>query len=319
MFAVPFVHLGAVPAIRKLDTSLEEAARGLGSNRWTAFRTVTVPLLRPTIAASSLLVALYTISDFGAVSLLRYDTFTRAIYAQFQGRIDRRPALTLAVILMVVAVAIVIGERRLRRKATYHRNRPGRSQVLQHLGPLGRIASYSGLGLLVTVSLVIPITVLVAWVVRGMGSGQALGDVWVDAARSLGVSLAAAVAAAIVAIPVAVVIVRDRTRIAPVVETATWTSYSLPHITVGIALVTFTLEVARPFYQTTFLVVIAYLAMFLPITVGTRPTRSGASLPTPKTPVGHSVTLLCRPCSGSPFRSCGPVSSPAAHSSFSPR
>ncbi len=269
VFAVPFVHLGAVPAIRKLDTSLEEAARGLGSNRWTAFRTVTVPLLRPTIAASSLLVALYTISDFGAVSLLRYDTFTRAIYAQFQGRIDRRPALTLAVILMVVAVAIVIGERRLRRKATYHRNRPGRSQVLQHLGPLGRIASYSGLGLLVTVSLVIPITVLVAWVVRGMGSGQALGDVWVDAARSLGVSLAAAVAAAIVAIPVAVVIVRDRTRIAPVVETATWTSYSLPHITVGIALVTFALEVARPFYQTTFLVVIAYLAMFLPITVGT--------------------------------------------------
>ena len=85
---------------------------------------------------------------------------------------------------------------RLRRKATYHRNRPGRGQVLQHLGPLGRIATYSGLGLLVTVSLVIPITVLVAWVVRGMGSGQALGDVWVDAARSLGVSLAAAVAAA---------------------------------------------------------------------------------------------------------------------------
>ena len=31
VFAVPFVHLGAVPAIRTLDTSLEEAARGLGS------------------------------------------------------------------------------------------------------------------------------------------------------------------------------------------------------------------------------------------------------------------------------------------------
>ncbi len=269
VFAVPFVHLGAVPAISKLDTSLDDAARGLGSSRWGAFRTVTLPLLRPTIAASSLLVALYTISDFGAVSLLRYDTFTRAIYAQFAGRIDRRPALTLAVILMAVAVAVVIAERRLRRKATYHRNRPGRTQMVQHLGPMGRLWSYTGLGVLITVSLVIPVTVLIAWVSRGLSSGQELGDVWIDAARSLGVSLAAAVAAAVVAIPIAVVIVRDRTRIAPVVETLTWTSYSLPHITVGIALVTFALEIARPFYQTTLLVVVAYLAMFLPITVGT--------------------------------------------------
>lgn len=269
VFAVPFVHLGAVPALRKVDSSLEEAARGLGSSRWAAFTNVTVPLLRPTIAASSLLVALYTISDFGAVSLLRYDTFTRAIYAQFAGRIDRRPALTLAVILMVVAIAIVVAERRLRRRATYHRNRPGRVQVVQHLGPLGRAASYGGLGILVSVSLVIPITVLIAWVARGLESGQELGDVWIDAGRSLGVSLAAAIAAAVVAIPVAVVIVRDRTKAAPVVETLTWTSYSLPHITVGIALVTFALEIARPFYQTTALVVVAYLAMFLPITVGT--------------------------------------------------
>ncbi len=269
VFAVPFVHLGAVPALRKLDTSLEEAARGLGSSRWTAFRTITVPLLRPTIAASSLLVALYTISDFGAVSLLRYDTFTRAIYAQFQGRIDRRPALTLAVLLMVVAIGIVVAERRLRRKATYHKSRPGRTHVLQHLGPIGRSVAYVGFGALTAVSLVIPISVLTAWVFRGLGSGQELGDIWADAARSLGVSLAAAVAAAIVAIPIAVVIVRDRTKTAPVVETVTWTSYSLPHITVGIALVTFALEVARPFYQTSFLVVVAYLAMFLPITVGT--------------------------------------------------
>ena len=51
-----------------------------------------MPQLRPSLAASSLLVALYTLSDFGAVSLLGYETFTRAIYTQFRGRLDVAPA-----------------------------------------------------------------------------------------------------------------------------------------------------------------------------------------------------------------------------------
>ncbi len=42
----------------------------------------------------------------------------------------------------------------------------------------------------------------------------------------------------------------------------------MPHITVGLAMVTFALDFARPLYQTAFLVVIAYVAMFLPQTVG---------------------------------------------------
>ncbi len=269
VFAVPFVHLAAVPALRQLDTNLEEAARGLGSSRWAVFRTITVPLLRPATAASALLVSLYAISDFGAVSLLRYDTFTRAIYTQFQGRVDRRPALTLAVILMVVAIGVVAAERRTRRRASYHRTRPGRQQTIQHLGPVGRVTAYVGLSILVGLSLVLPISVLTTWVVRGMTSGQPVGDVWIDAVRSLGVSGAAAIVTAIAAIPIAVVVVRDRTKAAPAVETVTWGSYALPHITVGIALVTFALEVARPLYQTSMLVVLAYVAMFLPITVGT--------------------------------------------------
>ena len=269
VFAVPFVHLAAVPALRQLDTNLEEAARGLGSSRWKVFRTITVPLLRPATAASALLVSLYSISDFGAVSLLRYDTFTRAIYTQFQGRIDRRPALTLAMILMIVAIGVVALERRTRRRASYHRSRPGRQQTIQHLGIRGRIAAYVGLAVLVSVSLVLPISVLTTWVARGISSGQQVGDVWIDALRSLGVSGAAAIVTALAAIPIAVVVVRDRTKAGPVVETVTWGSYSLPHITVGIALVTFALEVARPLYQTAALVVVAYTAMFLPITVGT--------------------------------------------------
>ena len=59
------------------------------------FVRVVVPQLRPSIVAGSLLVALYTLSDFGAVSMLRYDTFTRAIYTQYRGALNRGSAAVL--------------------------------------------------------------------------------------------------------------------------------------------------------------------------------------------------------------------------------
>jgi iron(III) transport system permease protein len=45
-------------------------------------------------------------------------------------------------------------------------------------------------------------------------------------------------------------------------------AYALPHIAMGLAMVTFALEFAPGLYQTTMLLVVAYVAMFLPQTVG---------------------------------------------------
>ena len=73
----PYVFLLAAAALRGLDPALEDAARGLGHSRWRLFRRVTLPALRPALGASSLLVALYALSDFGAVSLMQYNALTR--------------------------------------------------------------------------------------------------------------------------------------------------------------------------------------------------------------------------------------------------
>ena len=79
------VHLPARAAAgargaARLDPQLEEAARGMGRSRLGVFRTVVLPQLVPAIGAGALLVALYVLSDFGAVSILRFDSFTRVIY-----------------------------------------------------------------------------------------------------------------------------------------------------------------------------------------------------------------------------------------------
>jgi iron(III) transport system permease protein len=268
VFAIPYVHLGAIPAIRSIDPSLEEASRSLGVGRWRTFRRITVPMLRPATAASALLVALYTISDFGVVSLLRYDTFTRAIYAQYQGRLDRRPALTLALILVVVAVAIVWFERRTRRHARYEGIAPARRMRVD-LRAGWTVTALVFLTGLVALSLLLPGAVLGTWLARGIAQGQTIGVPVAETFRSLGVSLAAAVAAAVASIPVAMVAVRGRRRTAATAEAVTWMSYALPHIAMGLAMVTFALRAAPSLYQTTALLVIAYVAMFLPQSVGT--------------------------------------------------
>jgi iron(III) transport system permease protein len=84
ILSYPYILLSIRAALQGMDPSLEEAARSLGCSPWRTFWKVTLPQLVPAITAGGLLVSLYVLRDFGAVSILRYDTFTRVIYIQYQ-------------------------------------------------------------------------------------------------------------------------------------------------------------------------------------------------------------------------------------------
>ena len=114
-----------------MDPSMEESARSLGKGPIRTLVTVTVPMLRPAIAAGSLLVALYVLSDFGAVSLMRYETFTWSIYQQYQGAFDRSIAAVLSLVLVCFAVAVLVLEQWSRGRIRYHRTGAGRGSYRQ--------------------------------------------------------------------------------------------------------------------------------------------------------------------------------------------
>jgi iron(III) transport system permease protein len=122
LFTYPYVFLLVGAAVRGLDPSLEDAARGLGSSPFRTFRRVTLPLLRPSVAAGALLVALYTLHDFGAVSLMRFPAFTQAIYLQYKGAFDRTPAAILSLMLVALAVVVLTLEQKARGRARYYRS-----------------------------------------------------------------------------------------------------------------------------------------------------------------------------------------------------
>ena len=265
----PYLLLGLRAALEGLDPALEEASRSLGKGPWSTFFRVVLPQLRPAIAAGSLLVALYTLSDFGAVSLLQFDAFSTAIYSQYQGSLDRRGAAALALALIALTAAILGLEAALRGRARYHRVTPGSARLGRRVR-LGRWRwpALAFCGLVVGLALVLPLGVLLYWLVVGVRNGNVVQVVWLPAWNAIQASGLAAAAAALAALPLAVLAVRHPGRFSAFVERSTYAGYALPAIVIALALVFFGANYATPLYQTLWLLVFAYVVRFLPQAVG---------------------------------------------------
>ena len=262
----PFVYLTTATALRKMDPAHEEAARGLGATQWRVFRTIVVPQLRPSLGAGLLLVALYTLSDFGAVSLVRFDSFTRVVYAQYAGRLDRTPAAVLAVLLVLIALVIVWTERATRGRAAYHWRPVSRPARIARLDGGGRVAVTACLLLLALVSLGLPIGALVGWLGRGSGAGRPFP--WGAVGGSVAGSLLAAGLVAVLALPTAVLVTRHASRATAWAERAAYTVFALPHITVGLAVVFFSARYLGGWYQSLTVLVLVYGSIFFAQALG---------------------------------------------------
>jgi iron(III) transport system permease protein len=263
----PFVFLLAASALRSLDPALEDAARGLGRGPLEAFRRVTLPVLRPSLGAGALLVALYTLSDFGAVSLMQYDSLTRAIFLQYRSLFDRTPAAVLALVLVALTGAILALELRMRGRALSRYGRTGTGAARRpRVVALGRWR-WPALGfcsLAVGLALAVPMTVLVYWAVRAFSRAEPVVWSWEPVFASVGVSLVAAAVAVAASLPVAILAVRYPRGWTTALERLSYAGNALPGIVIALSLVFFAANYASPVYQTTALLVFAYVVRFFP-------------------------------------------------------
>ena len=301
LFTYPYVFLLVSAALRGLDPALEEAARSLGHSRWATFRTVTLPMLRPSIAAGGLLVALYTLHDFGAVSLMRYNVFTQAIYLQYKGAFDRTPAAILSLMLIAVALVVLVLERRARGRARYHRSNAGSVRPLLPVS-LGtwRVPALVACAVLAVVAFLGPISVIVFWLLRGVSRGGEAVFPWGAAAGSMLASAGGAFLALLAGVPIAFLSARHRGRLAASAEAISYSGYALPGIVVALAFVFFAANFTPALYQSIPLVVIAYVVLFLPqmteplrgslLQVGPRMEEAGRALGKGRAQVFRSVT-----------------------------
>lgn len=269
LFSFPYVLITVQAGLRGLDPSLEEASRSLGHGPVRTFWRVTLPQLRVSALAGGLLVLLYVFSDFGAVSILRYSTFTRGLYNQYRSAFDPAGAGLLGLVLVVLTVVVIVGEARLARDrgGQFHARGPTRPAPTVPLGAW-RWPAAALCALVVAVGVVAPVGVVVTWMVRGLAAGQEINVAIGAAGRSLLGAGLAAVAAVLAALPVALWSARSSSRWARLTERAAFTGYALPGIVVALSLVFVGLRVATPLYQTLAMLVFAYVVLFLPQAVG---------------------------------------------------
>ena len=269
LLSYPYVFLAVRATLWRLEPEMEEASWTLGRSPWQTFRRVTLPLLYPAIGAGALLVALYTLSDFGAVALLQYDTFTRVIFNEYNSAFNRAGAAALSLVLLGVGVTLILIEASARRRARYYSgaNAARRKRRIVRLGRWRWPASVFS-GAVTLLALGVPVFVLAYWLVRGIDAGESGLFDWGAAYNSVRYSLAAAIATVIAAVPISVLSVRRPGLLSAVLERFSYVGFALPGIAVGLGLVFFGIRYATGIYQTAYLLVFAYVVLFLPVAVG---------------------------------------------------
>ena len=265
----PYALLTLRAALLRLDPALEESARILGLGPVAAFFRVVAPLLRPAVGAGALLVGLYTLSDFGAVSLLRYETFTWAIFTQYESSFDRTLGAGMSLALAALALGWVALEFVSRGRSRYYAASAGaaRPAATVRLGrwrwpAMGLCAAVTGL------SLGLPVGILIYWVVRGVAAGESLDPLWDTARNSVYISALAAAAATAAALPIGLLSVRYPGMLSGLLERLGYVSFALPGITIALALVFFGANYAGFAYQTIGLLLLAYVALYLSPALG---------------------------------------------------
>jgi iron(III) transport system permease protein len=264
LFTYPYVQLPVAARLRGLGPSIEESARLLGRRPLAVFFQVVLPQTRTAIAAGTLLVFLYAVSDFGAVDLLGYPALTRVIYAN---RVLRRDlAMALGLVLAVVALLVTVAERRVGRDAAVAAGLRTKRSLTVPLGawrwPVFALAVFFFLN-----ALVAPIASLVHWTSRGMRSGSldvADSDLWAPVLNTAGISMVTALVAVVVVLPLAFLATRYRSRVAGPALTLVVGGFALPGIVIALSIVFLALNtpVLDRLYQTFPLLVLAYVVHF---------------------------------------------------------
>lgn len=261
----PFLYLPIAAGLRRLDPGMEDTAASLGIRPWGVFFKVVLPQLRLYIWGGALLVGMHLLAEYGLFVMIRFDTFTTAIVDQFQSTYNGPAANMLAGVLVLCCFVLLGLESGTRGNERYARVGAGSARVPQPVR-LGRYTLVCLLLPAVTAALAlgVPLVTLTRWLVAGGTEVWQQPGLLPALGQTLVLATGGALLTTLAAIPMAWLSIRAPGRLQRVVEGCNYLVGSLPGIVVALALVTITVRVALPLYQTAVTVVLAYMLMFLP-------------------------------------------------------
>jgi iron(III) transport system permease protein len=269
LFTYPYVFLTTRASLISFDGTVVEAARTLNHTRWEAFKRVTLPQIAPGIFAGALLVALYTLSDFGTPAIMRYDVFTRMIFNEEQAR-NLDGAAVLSLLLLVFAMGILAIESRINagRDGAYVSSGDHRAGQIK-LG-YWKLPAMTFCGTIAALCLALPVGILTLWLVRSSTKppgGFTFGLTHVT--NSVGLAAGAAGICVVLAVPIAYLSARGDSAFASLPERVSYIGYAVPGVVIGLSLIYLALRFVPFLYQSVIVLVFAYVVRFLPQAVGT--------------------------------------------------
>ncbi len=267
----PLVYLPVAAALREMDPALEETARSLGLGRIAMFWRIILPQLRPALLGGVLLVSLDVLVEFGAFALLRFRTFTTAIYGAYRAGFSGAEPALLAMVLLVLCVACLGAEFFVRGRARYGRiARGARRRAARYPLRRWRWAAQAGFALWAMLTIGVPVGMILFWLAQPGDAATApvaatFGAVAGAAWASVYLGAAGAALTMALALPLGVLAARYEGWLVTALERCAYLAQSIPGIVVALALVSLTVHTLRPLYESTPLLVAAYAVLFLPL------------------------------------------------------
>ena len=260
----PFLYLPVAAALRRLDPAIEDAAASLGLDPWRVFFRTVLPQLRLAICGGSLLIALHLLSEYGLFVMIRFDTFATAIVDQFQSSYNSPASNMLGGVLVACCLFLLGLEILLRGNERYARVGSGSAR------PAGRrrlgwfvVPAVALPIVLAALTLGVPLITLGRWLYLG-GLGIWRIEVASAFAQTIVLAVAGGVLTTIAAAPMAWLSVRAPGRLQRILEACHYYVGSLPGVVVALALVSITVRLILPLYQTFATLLVAYVLLFLP-------------------------------------------------------
>lgn len=262
-----YVFLLVRAALMRSNRRLEEAARIQGATKQEVFWRINMPLIRPAVAAGLAVVTLHVLSDFGAVSMLRYQTFTLSIYLQMSGRLDYQGAAGLSLVLVMLGLAFLVAERFFRSRQRYYAG--AQSPILRPRQATSReqIIIWSWLGLVSLFAFVLPLCWMLSWSLEAWQQELLNREFWHYVQNSLLLAFIAASIAICVALPIGLFHARVGSLLSNVFLQLSSVGFVLPGPVVALGVLTFVIAQWSWIYGGLAVLVFALVVRFLPLAV----------------------------------------------------
>lgn len=264
----PYVMLPVAAAMRGVDPLHEDVARSLGRRSSAVFFSLTLGQVRSAMTGGALLVALYVLSDFGAVAAMRYEAFTWVIYGAYRAGFNPSRAAILSIVLVMLALALTVAEVSIRGRHAPNRLGGGtaRSRRRPSGGASPLVAGFVSV-VVIGFGVGVPVISVVTWLRRDSETTVRWSEVGTSILTSFQIGILTSVVAVLLALPVAIFAVRYKSPLSRSLERATYVSHALPGIVVGISVVFLGIRTLRPIYQHLSLLVLGQAILFLPLAV----------------------------------------------------